>query len=236
MSLTSAHDRILLAVFGGSDLITVFLEPGEATAFADSAERLLRARPPRPEAGTTASYRASSSGGTPYVTLERKLAGSESVYTFGFRDRTGANAQIVATPVRAGAFVHALRRAISASHTLAASPPGLRRPVSSSETYFEFQVEKPVAAEPNRPKPVYPEALRGAGTAGEVLVQFVVDEYGRADMLTFRILRSSHDLFTQAVRAAVPKMQFTPAELGGRKVKQLVQQAFHFAVPFAPQQ
>jgi hypothetical protein len=44
------------------------------------------------------------------------------------------------------------------------------------------------------------------------------------------VLRSSHALFGDAVRSALPDMRFTPAEVNGRKVKQLVQQPFAFAI------
>jgi protein TonB len=37
-------------------------------------------------------------------------------------------------------------------------------------------------------------------------------------------------MFEQAVRSALPNMRFLPAEIGGRKVKQLVQQPFVFAL------
>jgi protein TonB len=65
---------------------------------------------------------------------------------------------------------------------------------------------------------------------GEVLAQFVVDTTGRADMSTFKVLKSSHELFTQSVRNVLPNMRFYPAEIGGRKVKQMVQQPFTFAL------
>jgi protein TonB len=69
-----------------------------------------------------------------------------------------------------------------------------------------------------------------------VLAQFVVDTLGRADMSTFHVLKSTDSLFTQAVYAALPRYQFTPAELGGRNVRQLVQMPFQFNVtPPAPQ-
>jgi protein TonB len=35
-------------------------------------------------------------------------------------------------------------------------------------------------------------------------------------------------LFTQAVRAALPRMRFFPAQVGGKAVKQLVQMPFQF--------
>jgi TonB family protein len=100
--------------------------------------------------------------------------------------------------------------------------------------YFEFQVEKPVTARPGNPAPRYPDMLRSDHVQGEVLMQFVVDTIGRADTATFRVLRSTHDLFTMAVRAVLPTYEFTPAEVAGRKVKQLVQMPFQFSITPAP--
>jgi len=73
-------------------------------------------------------------------------------------------------------------------------------------------------------------AMSWTGPVDEaVLAQFVVDSAGRYEEGSFHVLRSSHDLFTQAVRAALPGMRFIPAELNGAKVRQLVQQPFIFA-------
>lgn len=102
--------------------------------------------------------------------------------------------------------------------------------VSNEQTYFEFQVEKQVAPAPGNPAPRYPDMLRSANVEGEVLVQFVVDTTGRVEMPTFKVLKTSHDLFTNAVRQALTTMRFYPAEIGGRKVKQLVQQPFNFTL------
>ena len=49
-------------------------------------------------------------------------------------------------------------------------------------------------------------------------------------MRTFEIIKSDHDLFTNAVRNSLPNFRFFPAELGGRKVKQLVQMPFVFSL------
>jgi protein TonB len=49
-------------------------------------------------------------------------------------------------------------------------------------------------------------------------------------MSQFKVLKSSHDLFTNAVKQALTGMRFYPAEIGGRKVKQLVQQPFNFTL------
>jgi protein TonB len=105
---------------------------------------------------------------------------------------------------------------------------GTPQPINNEQTYFEFQVEKQVQPLPNNPSPRYPDMLRSANVEGEVLAQFVVDTTGRADMSTFKTLKSTHDLFTNAVKASLPNMKFYAAEVGGRKVKQLVQMPFQF--------
>lgn len=102
--------------------------------------------------------------------------------------------------------------------------------VREDNTYFEFQVEKPVMPAPNSGQPKYPDILRQAGVEGDVLATFVVDTTGRADVSTFKVLRATHELFGTAVKQALPTMRFIPAEVGGKKVKQLVQQPFSFAI------
>lgn len=103
-------------------------------------------------------------------------------------------------------------------------------PANNEGAYFEFQVEKTVLGDPNNPAPNYPSMLQSAGVEGRVLAQFVVDVNGKADMSTFKVLESSHDLFTQSVRQALPRMRFFPAEIGGKKVRQVVQQPFVFGL------
>jgi protein TonB len=108
---------------------------------------------------------------------------------------------------------------------------GGKAPVpQGDQPYFDFQVEKPVVMAPGAQGPAYPDMLRTAGIEGQVLAQFVVDTTGRAEMNTFKALKSDNDLFTTAVKNALQRMRFLPAEVGGRKVKQLVQQPFQFSL------
>src|SRR5687767_7395014 len=107
---------------------------------------------------------------------------------------------------------------------------GAKAVVQTDQPYFEFQVEKPVVTAPGSTQPRYPDMLRQAGVEGEVLAQFVVDTTGKVEGGSLKILKSSHDLFVQSVRNALPNMKFIPAEVGGRKVKQLVQQPFTFSI------
>lgn len=102
---------------------------------------------------------------------------------------------------------------------------------TANQTYFEFQVEKPAEMLQDSPKPKYPSVLESSGIAGEVQAQFVVASSGKADMDSFKVLKSSNELFTQAVKNVLPRMRFSPAMIGGKPVNQLVQQSFQFAVP-----
>jgi protein TonB len=101
-------------------------------------------------------------------------------------------------------------------------------PVNQEQTYFEFQVEKPAMAKEGNPSPRYPDILRTGNVEGEVLAQFVVDTAGHAESNSFKVLKSTNDLFTQAVKNVLPQLRFYPAETGGRKVRMVVQQPFVF--------
>ena len=90
------------------------------------------------------------------------------------------------------------------------------------------EVEVQVVAIANTIRPEYPSALRSSGVEGQVIAEFVVNEKGRADRESLRIVSSTHKLFADAVTRALPDMRFRPARIGGKPVSQLVQQLFVF--------
>jgi protein TonB len=90
------------------------------------------------------------------------------------------------------------------------------------------EVEVQVVAMANTIRPEYPSALRSSGVEGRVIAEFVVNEKGRADRESLRIITSTHKLFADAVTRALPDMRFRPARIGGKPVSQLVQQLFVF--------
>jgi TonB family protein len=102
--------------------------------------------------------------------------------------------------------------------------------VATNRPYMEFQVEQPASADPTNRPARYPAELRAAGIEGTVLVKFVVDTNGRADMQSFRVVKASHDAFATAVREALPDMRFHPARVGGHAVKQLITMPFSFSL------
>jgi protein TonB len=97
-----------------------------------------------------------------------------------------------------------------------------------NQTYLDFQVDQVVQIK-QKVAPAYPAHLRNARVGGEVLVQFVVDERGDAMMNTFKAVKSTNSALTDTVKEAVADMTFEPAQVGGQKVKQLVQLPFKFA-------
>ena len=104
-----------------------------------------------------------------------------------------------------------------------------------NQTYFPYQVDKPVAYRQGTPMPHYPAALREQKVEGVVRADFVVDTLGRVETGSIKITKSTNQLFADAVLKALPNMLFVPAESHGRKVKQLVQQPFTFAMPGSPE-
>lgn len=97
--------------------------------------------------------------------------------------------------------------------------------------YFEYQVEQPARVlEWKHPR--YPDSLKLANVEGEVMIRFIVDTIGRMERGSAHILRASHAAFASAVMATLESARFTPAFLNveeGRRVRQVVQQAFLFA-------
>ncbi len=101
---------------------------------------------------------------------------------------------------------------------------------AGNQIYSESQVEKPVVPLQGSAVPRYPEVLKAAGVQGEVVAAFIVDTTGRVDPASFKVVTATNELFSAAVRTALPGMRFLPAEISGKKVKQQVQQPFVFTI------
>ena len=74
------------------------------------------------------------------------------------------------------------------------------------------------------PVPRYPVS----GVSGRVVVRFVVDTVGRAELDGVVVIEATHALFADAVKSALGLYRFSPGEFGGRKVRTMVQQQFTF--------
>jgi hypothetical protein len=85
--------------------------------------------------------------------------------------------------------------------------------------YFEFQVQKPAAYVGGTSVSPHPAA------SGATVVQFVVDSTGAIRPSTLKVLRTENSQMVEDIRRAITQWRYLPAELGGRKVAQLVQTA-----------
>ena len=82
----------------------------------------------------------------------------------------------------------------------------------------------------NPTPPRYPDMLRQGGATGQVVVRFVVDTLGRAELGDLMVVDATHPLFASAVKTALMGYRFTPGEAAGRKVRTLVQIPFSFTL------
>lgn len=141
-----------------------------------------------------------------------------------------AGAGVIFVLAVAGACSEGVPNGPLAQKTPEANANGVMAPIKTDGPYVKFQVENQARQIAGTGKLKYPPAMRQAGREGEVLAQFVIDPNGAPDVSTFRVLKSSDPAFTEAVHEALPSMRFVPARVGGRAVRQVVQQPFTFAL------
>jgi protein TonB len=101
---------------------------------------------------------------------------------------------------------------------------------SEDSVYSILNVEESAVRSEGSAAPIYPPELISKGIEGAVLTNFVIDTTGRADTTTIEIVQSSHPLFVESVRTAIPGMRFSPAMVQGRRVRQVVEQRFQFRI------
>lgn len=104
-----------------------------------------------------------------------------------------------------------------------------QRLVESFAIFTADQVDRSARADSTRRIiPIYPHDLYRTATAGEVLVEFVVEIDGTVDMGSFNVVWATHPLFGEAVRRAVRETSWIPGIKQGRSVRQVLQQPYHF--------
>jgi TonB family protein len=96
--------------------------------------------------------------------------------------------------------------------------------------YDKTEVDRIVSPFTNNPKPIYPRRMERDGVETSFIAQFVVDSTGRVDEATMLFPPTVHPLFIDAVRESLRRARFHPAEVGGKRVPQLVEQQFTFVL------
>ena len=96
--------------------------------------------------------------------------------------------------------------------------------------YSEFVVDKTVWPRKGNPMPRYPGSLERMGVEGRLVVRFVVDSTGKVDPKQLEFPAAADRGFVESVKYALLRSRYFPAELGGVRVRQLVQQEFVFLI------
>lgn len=108
--------------------------------------------------------------------------------------------------------------------------PGSAGSVNVANANFESQVDIPAHLNSDQQPAIYPPELRDIGAEADIDVSFVVDTTGRADMSTFKVVSATNPQFVAAVRDGVARAKFRPAEIAGRKVRQIMPWATTFSI------
>lgn len=113
------------------------------------------------------------------------------------------------------------------------TPPAIAAEQKMAESLGAFallDVDSAAVRDPHSAAPAYPKDMEANGINGIVRARFVVDSTGRIDVSTVTILSATNESFARAVRTALPLMQFRPAMMGAKAVRQLSEEDFAFKV------
>ena len=108
-------------------------------------------------------------------------------------------------------------------------------PSSFASALFARDVTSPATAVPGSPRPIYPSALAQQGTRALVSTMFIVDTDGRPNLESFRALNTAHDQFVDAIREALKRTRFVPAQKDGAPIQQVVQYTYDFGMRGDPE-
>jgi TonB family protein len=109
---------------------------------------------------------------------------------------------------------------------------GVVRAQKADVAFTEKEVDRPAVQLQNGVAPQFPDSLLALGISGWAKVTFVVDTNGRVDPASYRPMESMGSwLFADAVRDALPRMRFIPAQIAGRPVRESIERRFEFDSP-----
>jgi len=220
---------------GGSDTSIMAFTPegvfrlaASSSALASWAKASAALPGPTPQSGAESGkmsfsatiLRASDESGNA-MRLVRLSSDSLSAYTLGASNGAWEFGSQV-PPGRVGMLLHALA---------GDEADGLKwRPdLPHADSYPpDFRNAEPA---PHNARPHYPRRAELAEASGEVVAQFKIDTTGRIRRESLLIVRSTHPLFSLAVREALPSMRFRPATRSGVPVETTVSQEFQFRIP-----
>jgi TonB family protein len=219
-----------------SQYSTVQRQPSMATILPDSAaERRLAASPsPSTETAHLASA-ASAPEPHPPVSTQRRVVNGDVAPALRSTSAPTAPSVPVAPPKllnNLGAIAGAVQAPAASLESSRTSPatdaPKSRIDLSIADGSNELVRAQLIGA---APVPNFPEILRDRKIVGDVIVRFKVDAQGRPDLSSFAVIRTPHELMSEAVRRVIPLLRFEPAHkarIGAPAEGDQVQMAFQF--------
>ncbi|HEY9428331.1 MAG TPA: energy transducer TonB [Gemmatimonadaceae bacterium] len=108
------------------------------------------------------------------------------------------------------------------------------RRAGETRSYSATRTSCPAWPRSSNPAPDYPREMREHAIRGLVRARFMVNVDGRIKPNTFTVLQATNKQFVREVEAIIPKLQYQPAEVQGRRVEQLTEQVFTFGIDFEP--
>lgn len=106
----------------------------------------------------------------------------------------------------------------------------LAAPPSADSVYSVVTADEAAQRDETSAAPVYPPDLLAQKIEGSVVARFVLDSMGRSEANSVLILSTTDPGFAVSVREVIPRMHFRPAMVGGRPVRQVVEQGFQFRI------
>ncbi len=127
-----------------------------------------------------------------------------------------------------GIWSRPMRPNVRASQLPPENSPNLDSLLKANVVYTASTVDQPVDYAKGTAVPIYPDSLYHARVPGRVVARFVVDTAGAVELATIEVVSATQPPFGVAVRQALQAARFSPAVLGGRPVRQLVEMPFEF--------
>ncbi len=108
------------------------------------------------------------------------------------------------------------------------------RRAGETDSYRATRTTCPAWPRRGNPRPDYPRDMREHGMQGIVRARFMVTVDGHVKPNTFTILQATNNQFAHEVELILPKLEYSPAEVQGRKIEQLTEQVFTFGIEVEP--
>lgn len=108
------------------------------------------------------------------------------------------------------------------------------RRAGETKEYRQTRTSCPAWPKSSNPNPEYPREMREHSIQGIVRARFMVGIDGRVKPNTFTVLQATNPQFAREVELIIPKLEYQPAEVQGRKIEQLTEQVFTFGIEIEP--